>query len=97
MNKVTVVARIRAKLGKEDALKPLLIGMLSPTRAEQGCINYDLHQSADDKTLFLYYENWESLDDLKAHSGSAHIKAFREKAADLFAEPIEITLWQMIE
>lgn len=96
MKKVSVVAYIKAKPGQEAALKPLLMELLAPTRAEAGCLNYDLHQAKDNPSLFLFYENWESLDHLMKHSESAHLKRFREQAGDLLAAPIEITLWEMI-
>ncbi|MBX9822292.1 MULTISPECIES: antibiotic biosynthesis monooxygenase [Nitrobacteraceae] len=39
----------------------------APSRAEQGCINYDLHRSTEDPELWCVYENWRSADDLAAH------------------------------
>jgi quinol monooxygenase YgiN len=40
--KVTVIAYHRAKPGKEGALREALLAVCAPTRAEKGCINYDL-------------------------------------------------------
>ena len=98
MPKVTVVARVKAKSGKEDAVERELLALVRETRKEAGCINYDLHRSADDSTVFLFYENWESLDHLNRHAESAHIKALRTKAAaeELLDAPTQITLWQML-
>jgi quinol monooxygenase YgiN len=42
---LTVIAHVRAKPGQESRVRQLLEGLLAPTRAEAGCINYDLHQS----------------------------------------------------
>ncbi|MBI3664261.1 MAG: antibiotic biosynthesis monooxygenase [Acidobacteria bacterium] len=95
--KVTVVARMRAKPGMEDLVKLILQQLVAETRTEEGCINYDLHQSTTDPGVFLFYENWENRDHLERHSESAHIQAFRRKAGDLLAEPSEITLWEKIE
>ena len=47
LGKVTVIAFHRAKPGKEDDLREALLSLCDPTRAEKGCINYDLHVSAD--------------------------------------------------
>ncbi len=98
MPKVTVVARVKAKSGKEGAVERELLQLVRETRREAGCLNYDLHRSADDSTVFLFYENWESLDHLNRHAESAHIKAFRAKAAtdELLDAPTQITLWQML-
>jgi len=93
--KITVVARIKAKPGKEQIVKDTLMALVAPTRSEAGCINYDLHQAADDKGLFLFYENWISKKDLDEHLATPYLKDFLGKAGDILAEPVEITLWKM--
>lgn len=94
--KVTVVARIRAKKGMEEKVKRELMALLSPTRSEKGCINYDLHQSVEDKSLFMFYENWASKRDLNEHLEMPYMKSHLEKAKEILAEPGDITLWEMI-
>ncbi|HYX40715.1 MAG TPA: putative quinol monooxygenase, partial [Pyrinomonadaceae bacterium] len=58
--RVTVLARVRARAGREAEVRRLLVALVAPSRAEAGCLNYDLHQSADDPTEFMFYENWAS-------------------------------------
>ena len=94
--KVTVVARVRALPGLEEQVREELLLLVAETRKEAGCLNYDLHRSADDPGLFLFYENWESLAHLERHAESAHIQAFRARSKELLAEPTEITLWEMV-
>jgi quinol monooxygenase YgiN len=93
--KVTVVARFRAKSGLERQVADALSDLIQPTRKEPGCVNYDLHQSPEDKTLFLFYENWTSKRDLDQHLETPHLRNFLSKASDILAEPVEITLWDM--
>ncbi len=95
-HQVTVVAQIRAKDGMEEQVKQELMGLVGPTRSEKGCINYDLHQSTEDKSLFMFYENWASKKDLDEHARTPHMKAHMQKARELFAEPPKISLWEMI-
>src|SRR5438552_333599 len=87
---ITVIARIKAKPGMEDTVRQLF-KLLGPTRSEKGCINYDMHQSFDDASLFLFHENWSSDEDLQAHLASPHIKSWFEKSKTLLAEPVEVT------
>jgi quinol monooxygenase YgiN len=96
-NSLTVIAHIRAKPGQESRVRQLLEGLLAPTRAEAGCINYDLHQSQTDPALFVFYENWESEAHLDAHARSAHIQSFRKLADEILAEPAQITKWQIVD
>lgn len=94
---VSVFAKIKAKPGKEDAVKQALLALIQPTRLEAGCINYDLHQSNTDKADFRFYENWESEEAFDQHLKTPHIQSFLEKADDLLSEPVEITLSTRIE
>ena len=94
--KITVIAYHRANPGKEQALREALLAVCAPTRAEKGCINYDLHVSHEDPGLLVFHENWESKADLDTHLASPHIDAFRAIAGELLAEPPNITLWTEI-
>ena len=94
--KVTVFALVKAKPGLEEAVKKELSALVGPTRTEEGCINYDLHQSLDQKGHFRFYENWTSKELLDRHLQAAHVKRFIAKANELLAEPPEITLWEMV-
>ena len=93
---LTVIAHIRAKPGQESRVRQVLQGLVSATRAEAGCINYDLHQSQADPALFVFYENWTSEAHLDAHSKSPHIQSFRKVAGEILAGPVEITKWQVV-
>jgi quinol monooxygenase YgiN len=93
---LTVIAHIRAKAGQESRVRQILQGLLAPTRAEVGCINYDLHQSQSDPAVFVFYENWESEGHLEAHARSAHIQSFQRLADETLAEPVQITKWQIL-
>ncbi|WP_331736817.1 putative quinol monooxygenase [Streptomyces sp. NBC_00211] len=44
-------------------------------RAEQGCLQYDLHRVVDDPDRFVLVELWASRDALAAHDVTAHMVA----------------------
>jgi quinol monooxygenase YgiN len=94
---LTLIAHVRAKPGQESRVRQVLQSLLSPTRGEAGCINYDLHQSQTDPALFVFYQNWSSEAHLEAHAKSPHIQALRKVADEIFAGPIEITKWQVVK
>jgi quinol monooxygenase YgiN len=94
--KVTVVARIRAKVDKVQRVEEELRKLLAPTRAENGCINFDMHQGVTDHAQFLFHENWTSEAALKAHFETPHIKNWLRVAEELLAEPLEVTLWNRV-
>ncbi len=73
---LTVIAHMKALPGKEQDLREALESLVDPTLAEDGCVNYDLHQGTDDPATFFFYENWTSAEKLQAHLGTDHLVAF---------------------
>lgn len=94
--KVTVVARCRAKPGKEAEVRKELLALVPPTRSEAGCLNYDLHVSADDPSQLLLYENWTSKGDLDRHLAMPYLERFKTLASELLVGPIDIALFEMV-
>ena len=82
MERLTIVAKIEAKEDQVDFVKSELLKLVDKTRAEKGCLQYDLHQDNKDTSIFLFYENWESKEDLKNHMNSDHIKAYAAATKD---------------
>ncbi|HET9400254.1 MAG TPA: putative quinol monooxygenase [Candidatus Acidoferrales bacterium] len=97
MNKqLTVIAFARARRSKIAEAREALFALVAPTRAEKGCINYDLHQSDEDPTQFVFYENWESDAALEAHANSPHLQAFRKISGAILDGPAELTRWRAV-
>ena len=97
MNKpLTVVATFEAKPGREVELRTALLALVAPTRKEDGCLNYDLHESNEDVCKFLFHENWVSQAHLDVHLQSVHIKALLPRVPELCTGSPEITLWTQI-
>ena len=76
MAKLTIVAHIRAKSNQIDLVKAELLKLIEITRAEAGCLNYDLHQDNDNPAVFLFYENWESRELWQQHMSNTHLVAY---------------------
>ncbi len=94
---ITVVAVIKAKPGQEGRVEQALRGLIPPTRAEPGCINYDLHVSRDDPGRFIFLENWSTQADLDRHLASEHIASAVEGALGSLTESVEIITAALIE
>jgi len=67
MAKLTIDANIKVKADRIDLIKAELEKLIDITRAEEGCINYDLHQDNENPAHFLFYENWKSCELWQAH------------------------------
>ncbi|MFM2483781.1 putative quinol monooxygenase [Celerinatantimonas yamalensis] len=76
MAKLTIVANITAKAEKIDLVKAELEKLVEITRAEKGCLQYDLHQDNENPAHFVFYENWESRELWQTHLGAQHLKDY---------------------
>lgn len=93
---LTVIARAKAKPGKETEVEKLLLSLVEPSRKDAGCVNYDLHRSHEDPASFLFHENWTSREHLNQHLAKPDLQATLSKLGNLVAESPEISLWEAL-
>ena len=93
---VHVIARVRAKAGKEEALKTVLSALVVPSRRELACFKYDLLQSSTDPREFAFVERWETQLGLDQHAASDHVKRAGEQIADLVDGPPDIQRFELV-
>lgn len=73
-----IVARIEARQENVALVKAELQKLVEPTRKEEGCLQYDLHQDNQRPELFLLYEKWESKNLWLQHRVKDHLVRFRK-------------------
>lgn len=73
MTNLTIVANIKANNDKIELVKAELLKLIETTRAEEGCINYDLHQDNENPAHFMFYENWETRELWQTHMANQHL------------------------
>jgi len=66
----------RAKPGHEEELGRRMAELVVPTRAEDGCLRYELYRDLHDCAVWILCEAWATSAALDAHAASAHLKAF---------------------
>ncbi len=93
---VRVVARIPAKLEKVDELQALLLGLIEPTREEEGCIQYDLWHNQKDPTDFTFVEQWTSAEALDAHLKTPHLERALGRFPDLLDGEADIRTYDLL-
>jgi quinol monooxygenase YgiN len=87
---VVLVAMFQARTGAVDELRHRLIAMVEHSRAEQGCLRYDLHEFRDDPCRFAFVETWASPAALDQHDATEHVRAILADAPRLTAGPLVI-------
>ena len=76
MANLTIVANIKSKADQVDLVRSELEKLIDVTRAEKGCVQYDLHQDNDDPSHFLFFENWQSREQWQTHMSAPHLKDY---------------------
>lgn len=93
---VHVVEHFRAKDGREEALKSVLVALVAPARRELGCYQYDLLQNRADPRDFCFVGRWENDKAVEQHVQSEHVKKAGAQLADLVEAPPDIRRYQIV-
>ena len=93
---VKVVAKITAKRDKVEDLKSILLGVVGPTRAEKGCVSYQLLQNKTDESDFVFVEEWTSDAAIDNHMTTAHVQDALTKIESMLAQEPDIRRYMII-
>lgn len=86
MTKLIIVANIVAHPDQIALVKAELEKLIPITRAEQGCIHYNLLRDNDNPAHFTFYEAWESRALWQVHMNAPHFAAYAEATDGAVAE-----------
>jgi quinol monooxygenase YgiN len=93
---VRVVARVVAVADKVEEVKSILLGLIEPTRQENGCMVYELLQNQKDSTDFTFVEEWESQELLNRHLATPHLTQAASQLQGLIAAEPDIRVYQLL-
>jgi quinol monooxygenase YgiN len=88
---IRVIAKVTARPETVEEVKALLQDLVPPTRAEKGCVSYEVCQSNSAPAEFVCIEAWASASDIEAHMRTPHVQAAFAKAQSLLAAPPQIS------
>jgi len=91
-----VVAKIKAKTGKEGEIEEALKGMVGKVEQEEGTLIYTLHRARKDPTVFMFYEKYKDKDALSYHSSTPYFKEVFGRLGPLFEGAPEIEMYEEI-
>ena len=93
---VRIVAEAMAKPGQAEPLRAVLLAMLPPSRAEAGCISYELHEDRAEPGRFMFVERWVDAAAFAFHCGTPHFQQLGPAVKDLVAAPPRIVQLKVI-
>ncbi|MEO0823559.1 MAG: putative quinol monooxygenase [Pseudomonadota bacterium] len=83
---LTILAQITAAEGREALVRAELEKLVPITRAEPGCLQYDLHLDNTAPGFFVFYETWESRELWQAHMNAPHLAAYMKATEGAVAQ-----------
>lgn len=95
--KKLIHARISIKADSLAAFQVAVQTMIAATRAESGCLSYELLADTERSGEFLFVEQWEDQAAIDAHFAAPHFQSFGETLAKLSAAPMRATIFTIAE
>ncbi len=85
-----VVATIPIDPARAAEAAPALAALAEASRGDEGCLSYEVYESAATAGLFVTVEAWRSQADLDAHMGQPHVATAFEVAGPLLQGDVGI-------
>lgn len=83
-----------AKEGCEDKMKELLSAMVKPSKAEDGCLFYEIVQYENNRRKFMAIETWRDNDALDGHKSTEHYAIYKSSyepyCEDKYTDELEV-------
>ena len=94
---VILTAQVKAKETEVESVRETLGSLVGPTRKEEGCIHYILHQDVKDETKFMFYEVWANEKAFKDHGQTPHLKGLGAKLKGRTDKGGGVTFYKVVE
>ena len=95
-DKIVLIARLKVKADKIEQAKAAALAIVADSRMETGCINYDIHKSIEDETVFFWHETWANKAAIDEHFATPFFQEFIGIVGEVAAEPPQLNLTKMI-
>lgn len=92
----SVVAEVRAKPGKEQALREVTLALVAQVRAEPNNLLYFLHEDRESPGHFVFYEIFASKADFEAHNATPHVQAWFAKLPELADGGVKVVRMEIL-
>jgi quinol monooxygenase YgiN len=93
---VHIVAHLVAREGEEARVLAELEKLIEPTRAEPGCLKYELFVNQEKPSDFVFVEEYQSDAAFQAHMDSKHVGAAIAQAVPLLGSPPDIRRYRRL-
>lgn len=92
----SVVAEVRAKPGKEGALRAITLPLVAQVRNEPNNLLYFLHEDRETPGRFVFYEIFASKADFEAHNATPHVQAWFARLPELADGGVKVVRMEIL-
>lgn len=82
MSQLNIIATITVKPEFDAAFQPIFKKLVEGSRAEAGCVRYELNQSIDNPNVYIVIETWASKQAIDTHNATPHFVQFASFAKE---------------
>src|SRR3954463_3123862 len=93
---VHVIARHFARPETAAAVDAILTALIPLSRAEAGCLKYELFQNVSDPTDFTFMETFASDAALALHAAAPYVAGLQAKLIGLLAKPSDVRVYRPV-
>lgn len=92
----SIVAEVRAKPGKETALRDATLPLVSQVRSDPKNLVYFLQEDREVPGHFVFYEIFATKDDFEAHNAKPYVKAWFARLPDLAEGGVKVMRMEVL-
>jgi quinol monooxygenase YgiN len=81
---------LQARSGSEERLREKLAVLATLSRADPGCLRYDVLEDVHQRGRFVLWEEWLDEGALADHNEKDHVSSFVEASAALLVTPMDV-------
>lgn len=87
-----IQATFYIKVDKRERFLTDIQPLIQSTRLEEGCIEYHLYESIEEKNQFVMIENWESQEAIDNHNRNPLLKQLFNNLKEYSEKPTILTI-----
>ena len=85
-----IIARFHARPGREGEVETAIREVAAPTRAEAGCLGYQMFRGTRDEALFFIHSRWKDEEAFELHATLPHTVRFLATVEPLIDHALDV-------
>ncbi|ATN36872.1 hypothetical protein ACO34A_24150 (plasmid) [Rhizobium sp. ACO-34A] len=88
---ISLVATIEVNPDSQSLAEAALLDCIPASRAEAGCLRYEVNRDRDHPGRYVFYEAWADPAALEAHVTAPHFQTMNARLAPVLVKDFEVT------